>query len=121
MLPDPINGLTGTCIKNVFDTSACETAIRYFLREPHAENSAGLNELLKKYGAIENHLKHKYHEIWKLKKEEDPSYVRPADKEFLEYCVLDVVGLPEIYKKMNLLMNPSLLKFISSEHSKVKG
>lgn len=61
----------------------------------------GLNEILKKYEARHgiNQNKDKYHKMWS---KGDISFFcqRPIDPDYRQYCIKDVLDLPEIYKKM---------------------
>lgn len=113
-----------TCIVNVFDTSATETLINQLhlydkldeKERQHKETlndcksvithctnvkTPGLNEILKKYQASHgvNKNKDKFHKMWS--KGDISLFVkRPLDPDYREYCIKDVLDLPEVHRKM---------------------
>lgn len=107
---------------NVFDTSACETLIgqltkydnlwkketKDLLNEckqviAHCNNvkTPGLNEIFSKYEARHgiNKNKAKYHKMWS-KGDISLFCKRPLDPDYRDYCIRDVLDLPEVYEKM---------------------
>lgn len=61
----------------------------------------GLNEILLRYEASHgiNKNKDKYHKMWS---KGDFSFFckRPIDPDYRDYCIRDVLDLPEVYAKM---------------------
>ena len=43
---------------------------------------------------------------------------RPMDEEYKEYCVMDVLDLPFIRRKMSEGLNPYLVKWLGSLYSR---
>lgn len=82
----------------------------------------GLNEILGKYEARHglNRLKEKYHKMWS-RGETAFFCKRPIDPEYRDYCIRDVLDLPEVFEKMlSALDAPAerLAFWISNEYSK---
>ena len=63
--------------------------------------SFGLNDILKKYEAAHgiNHLKDKFHGMWK-RGENKYFDQRPLQPDYREYCIRDVLDLPQVYLNM---------------------
>jgi hypothetical protein len=61
----------------------------------------GLNDVLKRYKASHGINKHKerFHRMWR-EGEEEIFARRPMDPDYREYCIRDVLDLPEVKKAM---------------------
>ena len=132
-----------TCARSVFDTSAAETllmqleaydalwrgghkdmlaAARAAVAQCANVRTPGLNEVLGKYEARHgpNPNKEKYHRMWS-RGETAFFCQRPIDPEYRDYCVRDVLDLPEVFEKMlSALDAPAerLAFWISNEYCK---
>ena len=80
----------------------------------------GLNDVLKKYEASHgvNPHKERFHGMWR-KGQTDFFLKRPMDIDYRDYCIRDVLDLPEVYKKMMIDMSDweiALAKWVSSHY-----
>lgn len=71
------------------------------IQECNNVKTVGLNEILKRYQASHGINKHKdrFHKMWS-QGEVDLFCKRPLDADYREYCIKDVLDLPEIYHKI---------------------
>lgn len=83
--------------------------------------SAGLNDILLKYKASHGVNKHKdrFHKMWS-KGEVNFFNHRPLHPDYREYCIKDVLDLPEVHLRMQAALPSEMLPFaawISSNYA----
>lgn len=81
-----------------------------------------MNEIFKKYEASHgiNKNKDKFHKMWS-KGELSFFCKRPIDPEYRDYCIRDVLDLPEVYEKMLSRLDAkteNIAYWVSKEYAK---
>lgn len=112
-----LHEVVGSCVINVFDTSAVETlkgqlgrfkaavgsveGSRKAIADCNQVRSWSINDTLSRYKASHgvNVFKEKFQQYWR----EGKGWFfqkRPMDGEYRQYCIFDVLDLPEVREKM---------------------
>lgn len=129
-----LHHILGTCVRNVFDTSAVDCFRNqlgvykesdYIFQKNKIISKfnnlkiSGLNQVLKKYEAPNgiNKFKDKFHTMFR---EGDDSITakRPLNPEYKEYCVMDVMDLPHVRRRMSEGLNPSFVRWLGTLYSR---